>query len=53
MTDTQKLIIIDKIISTAYEFVPADEEVKSGYYEGIVNALYAVITADPGGEDNV
>lgn len=52
MTDAQKIKIIDKIISTAYEFVPPDEKSRSGYYEGVINALYAVLNTEDGGDNN-
>ena len=44
MTDTEKIEVIDAIVSKAYEFEP--KENKNGYYEGIVTAIFCVVALE-------
>jgi hypothetical protein len=46
MTDAEKLNIIDRIIGAAFEFEAIDPKDKSGYYEGIVCAIYGVLNTE-------
>ena len=52
MTDTQKIKAIEKIIASAFEFEPTENERKDGYYEAVAVAISAIIDIDQGGEDN-
>ena len=52
MTDAEKLNIIDRIIGAAFEFEAIDPKDKSGYYEGIVCAIYGVLTAEENSNAN-
>lgn len=46
MTDSQKLKIIDSIITCAYEFKPHEPDRKGAYFEAIVSMICAVLTVD-------
>ena len=43
MTDKNKLEMIDKIINAAYEYPAADPTSWSGFLEGTLNAIAAVV----------
>ena len=46
MTDKQKIKLIDRIVTNAYEFEPKREEHKGAYFEGVISAICAVIIVD-------
>ena len=50
MTDTQKLQVIDSIVTQAYEWEPQETEKRGLYFEGVLSSILAVLLM--GGEDN-
>lgn len=48
MTDTQKLQVINSIVSQAYEWEPNSPELRGPYFEGVLSSILAVLVMEKG-----
>ena len=48
MTDTEKLKVIDAIVSSAYEWYPKEAEYRGAYFEGVLSSICAVVMMGEG-----